>query len=103
MYSFLVSASCTCGPLMLGKVLHQKLHVNLFSSSQIFEKHLVILKHLVSTGKSVVFECNGFSFSPQAISRLCENKYKDLSKSAMRRSVSADNLVGVRQSQAVLS
>lgn len=39
----------------------------------------------------------------QAISRLCEDKYKDLSKSLMRRSVSADNLVGVRNSQAVLS
>ncbi|XP_036071817.1 cyclin-Y-like protein 1 isoform X2 [Oryzias melastigma] len=39
----------------------------------------------------------------EAISRLCEDKYKDLSKSLMRRSVSADNLVGVRNSQAVLS
>uniref|UniRef100_A0A3Q0T1N5 Cyclin-like domain-containing protein n=1 Tax=Amphilophus citrinellus TaxID=61819 RepID=A0A3Q0T1N5_AMPCI len=39
----------------------------------------------------------------EAISRLCEDKYKDLSKSAMRRSVSADNLVGIKTSQAVLS
>ncbi|CAN9498123.1 unnamed protein product [Ophioblennius macclurei] len=39
----------------------------------------------------------------EAISRLCEDKYKDLNKSALRRSVSADNLVGVRNSQAVLS
>lgn len=39
----------------------------------------------------------------EAISRLCEDKYKDLHKSAMRRSVSADNLVGVKNSQAVLS
>ncbi|XP_071402483.1 cyclin-Y-like protein 1 isoform X6 [Centroberyx affinis] len=39
----------------------------------------------------------------EAISRLCEDKYKDLSKSAMRRSLSADNLVGVKNSQAVLS
>ncbi|CAJ1086814.1 cyclin-Y-like protein 1 isoform X1 [Xyrichtys novacula] len=39
----------------------------------------------------------------EAISRLCEDKYKDLHKSAMRRSVSADNLVGVKKSQAVLS
>ncbi|XP_049426319.1 cyclin-Y-like protein 1 isoform X3 [Epinephelus fuscoguttatus] len=39
----------------------------------------------------------------EAISRLCEDKYKDLSKSAMRRSVSVDNLVGIKHSQAVLS
>ncbi|KAM9328164.1 cyclin-Y-like protein 1 isoform 2-T2 [Pholidichthys leucotaenia] len=39
----------------------------------------------------------------EAISRLCEDKYKDLSKAAMRRSVSVDNLVGIRTSQAVLS
>lgn len=39
----------------------------------------------------------------QAISRLCEDKYKDLSKVALRRSVSADNLLGVKNAQAVLS
>ncbi|XP_029373989.1 cyclin-Y-like protein 1 isoform X5 [Echeneis naucrates] len=39
----------------------------------------------------------------EAISRLCEDKYRDLGKSAMRRSVSADNLVGVKNAQAVLS
>lgn len=43
------------------------------------------------------------AFDPQAISRLCEDKYKDLSKAAMKRSVSADNLVGIQNSQAVLS
>uniref|UniRef100_A0A8C2A4W6 Cyclin Y-like 1 n=1 Tax=Cyprinus carpio TaxID=7962 RepID=A0A8C2A4W6_CYPCA len=39
----------------------------------------------------------------EAISRLCEDKYKDLSRVAMRRSLSADNLVGIRRSNAVLS
>ncbi|KAJ8012645.1 hypothetical protein DPEC_G00045040 [Dallia pectoralis] len=39
----------------------------------------------------------------EAISRLCEDKYKDLSRAAMRRSFSADNLVGIRCSNAVLS
>ncbi|MGH0140207.1 UNVERIFIED_CONTAM: hypothetical protein FKN15_070805 [Acipenser sinensis] len=39
----------------------------------------------------------------EAISRLCEDKYKDLSKVAMRRSLSADNLVGICRSNAVLS
>ncbi|KAM9347709.1 cyclin-Y-like protein 1 isoform 2-T2 [Symphorus nematophorus] len=39
----------------------------------------------------------------EAISRLCEDKYKDLSRAAMRRSFSADNLIGIRHSNAVLS
>ncbi|CAI5761884.1 cyclin-Y-like protein 1 [Podarcis lilfordi] len=39
----------------------------------------------------------------EAISRLCEDKYKDLSKAAMRRSFSADNLVGIRRTNAILS
>ncbi|KAG5833491.1 cyclin-Y-like protein 1 [Anguilla rostrata] len=39
----------------------------------------------------------------EAISRLCEDKYKDLSKAAMRRSLSVDNLLNSRQSHAVLS
>ncbi|XP_075904755.1 cyclin-Y-like protein 1 [Nelusetta ayraudi] len=39
----------------------------------------------------------------EAISRLCEDKYKDLSKAALRRSVSAGNLLGVKNAQAVLS
>ncbi|KAK6310003.1 hypothetical protein J4Q44_G00198840 [Coregonus suidteri] len=38
----------------------------------------------------------------EAISRLCEDKYKDLSRAAMR-SLSADNLVGIHRSNAVLS
>ncbi|KAI7808805.1 cyclin-Y-like protein 1 [Triplophysa rosa] len=39
----------------------------------------------------------------EAISRLCEDKYKDLSRAAIRRSFSADNLIGIRRSNAVLS
>uniref|UniRef100_A0A3B5MM12 Cyclin Y-like 1 n=1 Tax=Xiphophorus couchianus TaxID=32473 RepID=A0A3B5MM12_9TELE len=39
----------------------------------------------------------------EAISRLCKDKYKDLSKAALRRSISVDNLIGVRHSNAVLS
>ncbi|XP_040213297.1 cyclin-Y-like protein 1 [Rana temporaria] len=39
----------------------------------------------------------------EAISRLCEDKYKDLSKAAMRRSISADNLVGIRRTHAIIS
>uniref|UniRef100_A0A7N6ABG5 Cyclin-like domain-containing protein n=1 Tax=Anabas testudineus TaxID=64144 RepID=A0A7N6ABG5_ANATE len=39
----------------------------------------------------------------EAISRLCEDKYKELSRAAMRRSFSADNLIGIRRSNAVLS
>lgn len=39
----------------------------------------------------------------EAISRLCEDKYKDLSRAAMRRSISADNLVGIRHYNAIIS
>ncbi|XP_018415890.1 PREDICTED: cyclin-Y-like protein 1 isoform X2 [Nanorana parkeri] len=39
----------------------------------------------------------------EAISRLCEDKYKDMSKAAMRRSISADNLVGIRRTNAIIS
>ncbi|XP_048200823.1 cyclin-Y-like protein 1 isoform X2 [Perognathus longimembris pacificus] len=53
-----------------------------------------------------------FLFSPlskeraqnlEAISRLCEDKYKDLCKAAMRRSFSADNFIGIQRSNAILS
>ncbi|KAL7976507.1 hypothetical protein Chor_008456 [Crotalus horridus] len=39
----------------------------------------------------------------EAISRLCEDKYKEFSKSAKKRSVSSDNLAEVRWSPAVIS
>ncbi|XP_070096715.1 cyclin-Y-like protein 1 isoform X1 [Equus asinus] len=39
----------------------------------------------------------------EAISRLCEDKYKDLCRAAMRRSFSADNFVGIQRSNAILS
>ncbi|XP_034034206.1 cyclin-Y-like protein 1 [Thalassophryne amazonica] len=39
----------------------------------------------------------------EAISRLCEDKYKDLNRLGLRRSVSADNLVGAKNTHAVLS
>ncbi|XP_029789820.1 cyclin-Y-like protein 1 isoform X2 [Suricata suricatta] len=39
----------------------------------------------------------------EAISRLCEDKYKDLCKAAIRRSFSADNFIGVQRSNAILS
>uniref|UniRef100_H3A275 Cyclin Y n=1 Tax=Latimeria chalumnae TaxID=7897 RepID=H3A275_LATCH len=39
----------------------------------------------------------------EAISRLCEDKYKDLRKSAKKHSASADNLTAVRWSPAIIS
>ncbi|XP_035475004.1 cyclin-Y isoform X1 [Scophthalmus maximus] len=39
----------------------------------------------------------------EAISRLCDDKYKDLKKQAKKRSVSADNLLVVRWCPAILS
>lgn len=45
--------------------------------------------------------CCCFDF--QAISRLCDDKYKDLRKQAKKRSVSADNLTVVRWCPAIIS
>lgn len=68
------------------------------------QKLEVRLSSCVSAATSAAFGPNLSVFShPQAISRLCEDKYKDLSKATVKRSVSADNLVGVHNSQAVLS
>ncbi|CAD7686075.1 unnamed protein product [Nyctereutes procyonoides] len=39
----------------------------------------------------------------EAISRLCDDKYKDWSRAAMRRSFSADNFIGIQRSNAILS
>ncbi|KAL2774969.1 cyclin-Y-like protein 1 isoform 1 [Daubentonia madagascariensis] len=39
----------------------------------------------------------------EAISRLCEDKYKDLCRAAIRRSFSADHFTGIRRSNAILS
>lgn len=44
-----------------------------------------------------------FCFDFQAISRLCDDKYKDLRKLAKKRSVSADNLSVVRWCPAIIS
>ncbi|KAM9724600.1 cyclin-Y-like protein 1 isoform 2-T2 [Dama dama] len=41
--------------------------------------------------------------SLEAISRLCEDKYKDLGRVAVRRSFSADNFIGIQRSNAILS
>ncbi|XP_065760744.1 cyclin-Y-like protein 1 isoform X3 [Muntiacus reevesi] len=40
--------------------------------------------------------------SLKAISRLCEDEYKDLGRVAMRRSFSADNFIGIQRSNAIL-
>ncbi|XP_059784542.1 cyclin-Y-like protein 1 isoform X2 [Balaenoptera ricei] len=39
----------------------------------------------------------------EAISRLCDDKYKDVCRAAMRRSFSADHFIGIRRSNAILS
>ncbi|XP_032335863.1 cyclin-Y-like protein 1 isoform X2 [Camelus ferus] len=39
----------------------------------------------------------------EAISRLCDDKYKDMCRAAMRRSFSADNFIGIQRSIAILS
>ncbi|XP_057398490.1 cyclin-Y-like protein 1 isoform X5 [Balaenoptera acutorostrata] len=39
----------------------------------------------------------------KAISRLCDDEYKDVCRAAMRRSFSADHFIGIRRSNAILS
>ncbi|XP_032880251.1 cyclin-Y-like protein 1 isoform X1 [Amblyraja radiata] len=39
----------------------------------------------------------------EAISRLCEDKYNDMGKAVIRRTLSADNLIGMNRSNAILS
>ncbi|XP_057398496.1 cyclin-Y-like protein 1 isoform X2 [Balaenoptera acutorostrata] len=39
----------------------------------------------------------------KAISRLCDDEYKDVCRAAMRRSFSADNFIGIQRSNAILS
>ncbi|XP_057398221.1 cyclin-Y-like protein 1 isoform X5 [Balaenoptera acutorostrata] len=39
----------------------------------------------------------------EAISRLCDDEYKDVCRAAMRRSFSADHFIGIRRSNAILS
>ncbi|KAB0347867.1 hypothetical protein FD754_012724 [Muntiacus muntjak] len=43
------------------------------------------------------------NLSLEAISRLCEDEYKDLGRVAVRRSFSADNFIGIQRSNAILS
>ncbi|XP_059770882.1 cyclin-Y-like protein 1 isoform X3 [Balaenoptera ricei] len=39
----------------------------------------------------------------EAVSRLCDDKYKDVCRAAMRRSFSADHFIGIRSSNTILS
>ncbi|XP_057400234.1 cyclin-Y-like protein 1 isoform X2 [Balaenoptera acutorostrata] len=39
----------------------------------------------------------------EAISRLCDDEYKDVCRAAMRRSFSADSFIGIQRSNAILS
>ncbi|XP_057555546.1 cyclin-Y-like protein 1 isoform X2 [Hippopotamus amphibius kiboko] len=41
--------------------------------------------------------------SLEAISRLCDDKYKDVCSAAVRRSLSADHLIGIQHSNTILS
>lgn len=43
------------------------------------------------------------SMSFQAISRLCDDKYKDVRRAGRKRSASMDNLCGIRWVPAILS
>uniref|UniRef100_A0A8C6LPF2 Cyclin Y-like 1 n=1 Tax=Nothobranchius furzeri TaxID=105023 RepID=A0A8C6LPF2_NOTFU len=76
------------------------LQFNINVPASVYAKYYFDLRQLADDNNLKVLP---FKQKLNAISRLCEDKYKDLSRAAMRRSLSADNLIGVRRSNAVLS
>ncbi|XP_061633691.1 cyclin-Y-like protein 1 isoform X2 [Phyllopteryx taeniolatus] len=83
------------------------LQFNINVPASVYAKYYFDLRSLANDDNNF-----GFSMEPlsnkraqklEAISRLCEDRYKDLSKTSLRRSVSAENLGAVKNTKAVLS
>ncbi|KAK3572534.1 hypothetical protein QTP86_034339 [Hemibagrus guttatus] len=91
------------------------LQFNINVPSSVFAKYYFDLRSLseannlnfplepLSRDKAPKLEFQSCSLSLQAISRLCDDKYKDLKKAPKKRSVSMDNLTVVRWSPAIIS
>ncbi|XP_057397391.1 uncharacterized protein LOC102998405 isoform X1 [Balaenoptera acutorostrata] len=82
------------------------LHVDIIVPFSVYVKHYFDLRSLADDNNLNVL------FTPlskeraqnlKAISRLCDDEYKDVCRAAMRRSFSADNFIGIRRSNAILS
>ncbi|XP_057397358.1 retinoic acid receptor RXR-beta-like isoform X4 [Balaenoptera acutorostrata] len=84
----------------------ERLHFNINVPFSVYVKHYFDLRSLADDNNLNVL------FTPlskeraqklKAISRLCDDEYKDVCRAAMRRSFSADNFIGIRRSNAILS
>ncbi|XP_057414718.1 cyclin-Y-like protein 1 isoform X4 [Balaenoptera acutorostrata] len=84
----------------------ERLHFNINVPFSVYVKHYFDLRSLADDNDLNVL------FTPlskeraqnlKAISRLCDDEYKDVCRAAMRRSFSADNFIGIRRSNAILS
>ncbi|XP_057405765.1 cyclin-Y-like protein 1 isoform X3 [Balaenoptera acutorostrata] len=82
------------------------LHLDIIVPFSVYVKHYFDLRSLADDNNLNVL------FTPlskeraqnlKAISRLCDDEYKDVCRAAMRRSFSADNFIGIRRSNAILS
>lgn len=82
------------------------LQFNINVPSSVYAKYYFDLRSLAEAN-NLSFPLEPLSrdraYKLEAISRLCEDKYKDFRKSAKKRSVSADNLTVVRWSPAIIS
>ncbi|KAJ6666640.1 hypothetical protein lerEdw1_020364 [Lerista edwardsae] len=82
------------------------LQFNINVPSSVYAKYYFDLRSLAEAN-NLSFPLEPLSreraYKLEAISRLCEDKYKDFRKSARKRSVSSDNLTVVRWSPAIIS
>ncbi|XP_062350009.1 cyclin-Y isoform X1 [Cinclus cinclus] len=82
------------------------LQFNINVPSSVYAKYYFDLRSLAEAN-NLSFPLEPLSrdraYKLEAISRLCEDKYKDFRKAAKKRSVSADNLTVVRWSPAIIS
>ncbi|XP_077369913.1 cyclin-Y-like protein 1 [Festucalex cinctus] len=80
------------------------LQFNINVPASVYAKYYFDLRSLANDN-NVVMEplSNKRAQKLEAISRLCEDRYKNLNRSILRRSVSADNLAAINNTKAILS
>ncbi|KAG7216705.1 hypothetical protein INR49_021088 [Caranx melampygus] len=82
----------------------EKMHDNsIFKMNELERQFLELLQFNINVPSSVYANVLTRINGSIAISRLCDDKYKDLRKLAKKRSVSADNLMVVRWCPAIIS
>ncbi|KAB0354541.1 hypothetical protein FD755_023079 [Muntiacus reevesi] len=90
------------------KFIYRFVHA-LFSAAQLTAECAILLRFNIHVPASVYAKyyfdlCSlAGDNNLKAISRLCEDEYKDLGRVAVRRSFSADNFIGIQRSNAILS